>query len=301
MPEIRVLRPQDQTALEDFLGPRMDSSILLLSNSRRAGLEDRGGRFEGTYVGAFEGGRMVGVVAHYWLKNLVLQTPPEHLPALLDAVVAAGARPIGGLLGPSAQVARAVEVLGLADAALQFDEQEGLYALELAALAVPPALDAGRLRGRRIERRDLDQATAWRVAYTVEALNDDDTPELRDRCRADMESSLERGDTWVLDDDGRLVAMTSFNAALAEVVQVGGVWTPPELRGRGYGRGVVAASLLDARAEGVGRGVLFTGDGNAPAIRAYLALGFRLVGDYRLVLLGEGRDAKETPTDADPK
>lgn len=103
-----------------------------------------------------------------------------------------------------------------------------------------------------------------------------------------MESSLERGDTWLLEDDGRPVAVTSFNAALAEVVQVGGVWTPPDRRGRGYGRAVVAASLLDARAEGVGRTVLFTGEANEPAIRAYLALGFQRVGDYRVVLLRRG-------------
>lgn len=285
MPEIRILRPADQTVLEDFLAPRTDASIFLLANSRRAGLEDRSGRFQGTYIGAFEDDRMVGVVAHYWLKNLVFQTPLEYLRDLLDAVAAVGVRPIEGLVGPAAQVARAAELLGLADAAVQFDDQEGLYALELAALVVPRDLAAGRVRGRRIQRRDLDQVTAWRVAYSVELLNDDDTPALRNRCRADMESSLARGDTWVLEDGGRPVAVSSFNAALAEVVQVGGVWTPPERRGRGYARAVVAASLRDARAEGVGRGVLFTGDGNGPAIRAYRALGFRRVGDYRVVLL----------------
>lgn len=296
MPEIRILRPADQTVLEDFLEPRLDSSLFLLGNSRRAGLEDRGGRFEGTYFGAFEDARMVGVVAHFWLRNLALQTPPEHLRDLLDAVVAAGVRPIEGLVGPAAQVARAVEILGLAAAALQFDEEEGLYALGLAALAVPPVLEAGRVRGRRIARGDLDLVTAWRIAYCVELLNDDDTPELRGRCRADIESSLARGDTWVLEDAGRPVAASSFNAALAEVVQVGGVWTPPELRGRGYGRAVVAASLVDARADGVGRAVLFTGDANEPAIRAYRSLGFRRVGDYRLVLLREGRGGSPVPT-----
>ena len=81
------------------------------------------------------------------------------------------------------------------------------------------------------------------------------------------------------------MASTSFNAETREAVQVGGVWTPPDLRGRGYGRAVVAVSLLDARAEGVGRAVLFTGDSNVPAIRAYAALGFRRIDDYRIVLL----------------
>ncbi len=41
------------------------------------------------------------------------------------------------------------------------------------------------------------------------------------------------------------------------------------------------------RAEGVGAAVLFTGDDNVSAVRAYAALGFRRIGDYRVVLLRE--------------
>jgi predicted GNAT family acetyltransferase len=70
-------------------------------------------------------------------------------------------------------------------------------------------------------------------------------------------------------------------------VQVGGVWTPPARRGRGYARAAVAGSLLDARARGVTRGVLFTAQENRPAQRAYEALGFQVVGDYGLLGFSE--------------
>ncbi|MBN1581559.1 MAG: hypothetical protein JXA89_12720 [Anaerolineae bacterium] len=83
------------------------------------------------------------------------------------------------------------------------------------------------------------------------------------------------------------MACRSFNAAILEAVQVGGVWTPPALRGRGYGRCVVAASLLDARADSVEQAILFTGEKNIPAQKAYMALGFRPIGDYRIALLQE--------------
>jgi predicted GNAT family acetyltransferase len=63
------------------------------------------------------------------------------------------------------------------------------------------------------------------------------------------------------------------------------VWTPPELRGRGYARAVVAGSLLAVRVEGIRRAVLFTDDDNVQAQRAYVALGFARVGDYGIVLL----------------
>ena len=219
--------------------------------------------------------------------NLVLQAP-DHVEALLAAILATPVRPVCGLLGLSDQIGRALEVLDWSDAQIQLDEKEGLYALPLAELVVPEELRDGRICGRRIDRRDLDRASAWRVDYCVEALGAEETPELRDESRADMAASLERGDTWVLEDGSELVAMTSFNATTREAVQVGGVWTPPELRGRGYGRAAVAASLLDARAEGVERSILFTGDDNVPAVKAYAALGFQRIGDYRIVLRAAG-------------
>jgi len=66
-------------------------------------------------------------------------------------------------------------------------------------------------------------------------------------------------------------------------VQLGGIYTPPALRGRGFARCAVAASLLAARERGASRAVLFTGNPNA--VRTYEALGFARVGDYSIVLL----------------
>ena len=60
-----------------------------------------------------------------------------------------------------------------------------------------------------------------------------------------------------------------------------------ELRGRGYARCAVAASLPAARDEGATLGVLFTAADNAAAQRAYRALGFGAVGAFRLLMLRE--------------
>jgi ribosomal protein S18 acetylase RimI-like enzyme len=223
------------------------------------------------------------------MGNLILQSPPEHVAALTRAAQEAAVRPIRGIFGPRDQVRTAMEALRLKEDELQLDGLDDLFSLRLGDLAVPEILSAGKVRGRRIERRDLDQATAWRIAYCVEALGAEETAELAEKSRGIVEGSYERGDTWVLEDEGRLVACTSFNAAIAEAVQVGGVWTPPELRGRGYGRAVVAVSLLDAHAESVEHALLFTAETNVPAIRAYESLGFRRIGDYRLVFLRKPR------------
>ena len=284
MVEIRILQPGDETALEDFLLPRLQSSMFLIGNSRAAGLRDRGKPLQGTYAGALSGGRLVGLVAHYWNGNLILQAP-EVLEALVEAALRASGRDLRGLIGPAGQVGRAKQSLGLADNQVQWDETENLYHLDLAGLVVPEPLRSGRLQARRCEPHDLDLLTRWRVGFSLESLGAKDTSQLWRQCRASVQRSLADGQTWLLMDRDRPVSTSSFNTAIDEAVQVGGVWTPLDLRRRGYGRSVVAASLLDARAGGVSQAILFTGVRNIPAQRAYVALGFRHTGDYRLLLL----------------
>ena len=137
-------------------------------------------------------------------------------------------------------------------------------------------------------RRDVDLLARWMVAYEAESLGERVTPALRASVRASVESSVDRGQTWVLEREGELVSTSAFNTAIREAVQIGGVYTPPELRRRGYARACVAQSLLDARAEGAAASILFTGEDNLPAQRAYEALGYRQIGDYRLLLLRSG-------------
>jgi predicted GNAT family acetyltransferase len=260
--------------------------MFLIGNVRAGGLASGDQRYQGSYAAAFEEGQIVGVAAHYWNGNLILQAL-DHLKMVWPAAVQASQRSIRGAIGPAGQVEAVKVALDIRPDQIQVDEQEGLYSLALSQLIEPEALRLDRVQARRIEARDLDLVTEWRIAYSLETLGAKDTPELRAQCRGTMERSLAEGWTWVLEEGGQPVACTSFNTAIPEAVQVGGVWTPPELRGRGYARCVVAASLLEARKEGAQQAILFTGETNFPAQKAYLALGFRLIGDYRIMLLRE--------------
>jgi RimJ/RimL family protein N-acetyltransferase len=288
MPDIRILQPGDEPALEAFLLPRIESSMFLLGNLRAAGLRDGGRPLEGTYAAAFTGQAIVAAAACFWNGSLVLQAP-TCLAEVVRAAASAAPRTVLGLIGPSDQVSAASDALEIDRRSVQWEEEEKLYVLGLDNLDVPAALSEGRVRARRIEARDLELVTAWRVAMRVEEMNDEDTPRLREKTRASVQRGLSRGEIWLLEENGRPVSTSGFNATLAEAVQVGGVWTPRELRGRGYARAVVAASLLAARSRGATRSVLFTGQRNLPAQKAYEALGFRHVGQYRLVLLRPAR------------
>ena len=99
---------------------------------------------------------------------------------------------------------------------------------------------------------------------------------------------IDANTAWVaVDREGRLLSFSSFNATLPDIVQLGGIYTPPAFRGRGYAKLSVAHSLLVARDRGATRAVLFTS--NPSAERTYEALGFSRIGEYALVLFQAGR------------
>jgi predicted GNAT family acetyltransferase len=129
---------------------------------------------------------------------------------------------------------------------------------------------------------EYDVLRAWRVAYDIEALGSEDSEATRRSSSAYLERQLADGVVWVAVANERPISLSSFNAALPDIVQLGGIYTPPELRDRGYAKVAVAGSLLDASVRGVTRAVLFTN--NPSAARSYEGVGFRRVGDYGLVL-----------------
>jgi RimJ/RimL family protein N-acetyltransferase len=286
MPELRLLTAGDEAALDAFLARHPDSSMFLRSNARAAGLVDHGAPLQATYVATYERGAITAVAAHCWNGMVVVQAPTEVASVVRETVRRSGRR-VTGFTGPWAHVVAARAALGLGDARATKDSREDLYALELSRLVIPAILASGDAHCRHPDDAELDLLAEWRVSFSVEALAAVDTPELRRACRNDVGLLHARGADWVLYDGATPVAYSAFNAMLPDIVQVGGVWTPPPLRGRGYGRAVVAGSLLAGRKQGVERAVLFADPANPAATRAYLALGFRVVGDYGLVLLGK--------------
>ncbi len=281
-PPTRLLGPGDEPAVETFLRPHVDSSLFLLGNLRAAGIVDTGAAYSATWVASFEGPSITGVAAHCWNGVLLLQAP-AGLPALSRATLEASGRSLAGISGPRGQVDEARAALGLNGVATTMDHEAELFSVAFGELAVPESLLLGRTTCSPPRSDELPLLADWRVAYAVETLGAVASPDLAKACAGEIDRLVDEGNAFVLREEGTAVAFSGFNARLEDVVQVGGVYTPPSLRGRGFGRAVVAGSLLSARAEGVRRAVLFTERENGAARRAYLALGFRVVGDYGMV------------------
>jgi len=277
---VRVLHEGDRPALEQFLVTRADSSMFLLANSRKAGLVDSGLPFQATYAAAFEGARIVAVAAHSWLGTVLLQAP-VRLDEVVRVALAASGRRVKGLLGPYSQALAAANALGASEVA--HEGRELLYALDLRALRIPEPLVSGRVVCRRPREAELPLLTDWRAAYVLEARVEDPGPDLRARCAVAIELLHADGADFVLEEAGAPVAYCCYNARIAEAVQIGGVWTPVPLRGRGHARCVVAGALQAAASQGASRAILFTPESNLPARHSYESLGFSLIGDYGLI------------------
>jgi ribosomal protein S18 acetylase RimI-like enzyme len=277
------LEPGDEKALERFLRRHVESSMLLLSNLSLAGLAFDGHPYQGEYFAAMDGDAIRGVVAHAWNGMVVCQAP-DHTGQLAMVAVTETGRAIAGLVGPWHQVVEIRAELGLAGRPTALDSCEDLFALDLSALLVPEQLRAGEWVVRPPRPDEHDRLVAWRLAYRIEALGEVDGPKLREGSADDVERLISQKTQFVLIVDNEMVAAASFNAGLPDLVQIGGVWTPPELRGRGYGRAVVAGALQLAVASGVRRATLFTDVENEPAQHAYRGLGFVPIGHYGLVL-----------------
>lgn len=278
---IRQLTGDDFDALEAFLVVHRDSSMFLRANARRGGLTYACRAYQATYAAEFRGDRIVGVAALCWNGMMLVQAPGD-VGSVVKACAGIGGRGVTGFAGPRQQVIDARAALGLHDTPAALDGSEGLYALDLTTFEVPAKL-ADAVRACRPPRPDEYQLLRdWRLAYDIEILGGRDDDAHRKSSAEFLDAQIAEGNAWVYVENGAPVSLSALNASLPDIVQLGGIYTPPALRGRGYAKVSVAASLVASRARRATRAVLFT-EGRS-AIRTYEALGFERVGDYSLVL-----------------
>jgi len=282
--EVRVLTAGDEPRAIELLSRHLESSLILLSNIERVGLDDRGERYQATYAASFDrNGAITALAGHSWNGMVVVQGDAGLEEAARLAVRSSG-REIKGVLGPWSPACRVRKALEKSDAEITHESREVLMALQLADLQAPELLsrkDVSVAVPTEAEARDV--LVPWRIEYDVESMAARRGEELERKARETISAGLTERTLWALKVGGQIVDMTGFNARARNIVQVGGVYTPPEFRNRGYARSVVAGSLLAARAGGAALSTLFTGSSMAAAQRAYRALGYREVGDYGLI------------------
>lgn len=203
--------------------------------------------------------------------GMVMVYAPDDLDCDETAGILHG-NALAGITGAADPVRAVLAAAGLTGAPCRLDRDEPQFLLDLADLDVPDG------PGELIPvDRHPDIAMAWRHAYESEL-----HPPATTSAEGTPAAWVADGSYRFLAVDGVPVAMTGFNAVLPDIVQIGGVYTPPQDRSRGLARRAVALHLAEARAQGVTRATLFAS--SDAAVACYLSLGFRRIGSFAIVL-----------------
>jgi len=284
---MREAGPADAEAVAAFLLRHVEGAMFALTNLRNHGLGV--GDFATNHPHAMRVWFVAGGVVGLTRQGMLMPMLPDgdDLGGLSDRVAGLA---LTGAVGPAVQVRALLAALELETRPTLRDDDEAGFTLDLQALRIP-AMAGAHLIAPGVDLRDL--MIAWRVAYHHEVLGTRDAQaqvQAQVQAGVDIDGYLARDSHRVLLVAGQPVAMTGFNAVLPEIVQIGGVFTPPALRNRGYARLAVALHLDEARHRGVRRAVLFAA--NVAAGRAYQAIGFQPADPVGLVLFdGEQRVA----------
>ena len=264
--------PDDLPALRAFLTGHAATSMHPLANLDRHGMDGPAPRSMSFWLARDEGAitDALGVSTEGFVFPVC---PTLPLPAITAILARTGVK---GMIGEARQVAALRKAAGLTRAA-PLDAEEPHYHLDLTRLVMP---DTTGLRLVPLSEDNRTTAEDWRSAFAAEALGypADEAPQ---KGQSDVTAFIDADSHRLLMQGDTPLAMTGFNAEIPGMVQVGGVYTPPDLRGRGYARAAVALHLAEARAKGTTEAVLSAA--TASAAHAYEAIGFTRIGDFSIV------------------
>ncbi|MEZ5752275.1 MAG: GNAT family N-acetyltransferase [Paracoccaceae bacterium] len=275
---IRRAAAADVPALSAFLSDHIDHSMFLLGNLERHGIGNRDHPHGTSFWLIDDGNGLCGVFGRANAGFLMVQVPGLAPPLAQALARQIAGLPVRGITGDASQVAVMRPALGFADDDWRIDMVDPLMAHDLREL---PVFDDAL---RRPEPSDTALLTRWFAAYAAET-GTVDTPTAEAEAPARAAEAISTGEVrLLLDAEGAPVAMTGINARAGSAVQVGGVYVPPALRGRGLAGRAIAGHLCELSRLGVSRAVLFAA--SDAATRAYRRIGFHTVGAYRVAMLG---------------
>ncbi|MGR3661159.1 MAG: GNAT family N-acetyltransferase [Paracoccaceae bacterium] len=277
---IRIAVSGDEMKIEAFLKTRPETSMFLRGNLRLHGLGNTDHPHGTTYFLDESDGEIVNIVGLANGGALMCQFPAASPDFWADIHANLKDRKLSVITGDAAQVGQLKHAFDLSKRKFDLDVTEPLFQLKLSNLRLED-LAKGTLATPTTGQ--VVQLTDWFCAYRVETLGQSDNENVRREAGEQTKRLIAQNSIKTLVVDGETVSMTSFNAQLPDIVQVGGVYTPPRLRGNKFARTAVALHLSDVRKTGVKTAILFSS--NLTASRAYEAIGFKHIGDFGITIL----------------
>jgi predicted GNAT family acetyltransferase len=218
--------------------------------------------------------------------NLILARPrsPQALAALTEAIAG---EELPGVVGA---VPEAVEFAELwtrhTGAPARTNMRQGVYELE--RVEPLPAVP-GSARVATVGDRAL--ALRWFVAFAEEALHEGAPGSDRAEEMIEHRLSSPSSGIFLWEEGGKPVSLAGWGGPTPNGIRVGPVYTPPELRGRGYATALTAElsqQLLDGRLFDGGRRFcfLYTDLANPTSNGIYERIGYRRVAESAEIVFG---------------
>jgi uncharacterized protein len=151
---------------------------------------------------------------------------------------------------------------------------------ELRAVAPPPPVGGAM---RLADANDRELALGWVRAFAREALHGaEDEDRIVRSVDARLDSTVSGLALW--EAEGRPVSLAGWGGPTPNGIRIGPVYTPPELRGRGYGTAVTAAASRMLLERGHRCCFLYTDLANPTSNAIYLRIGYKPVCDSREIV-----------------
>jgi uncharacterized protein len=232
-----------------------------------------------------DGGEVVAAAVRTPPYNLILAQPrsPLALAALAEAV----ADDLPGVVGAVPEAVEFAELwsrqTGLRH---RTNMRQGVYALERVE---PPPTVPGSVRIATTDDREI--AVQWFIAFSEEALHEGSPGADQAEAIFDHRASSSSSGLLFWEDGGKPVSLASWGGRTPNGIRVGPVYTPPELRGRGYATALTAElsqQLLDGRLFDGGRRFcfLYTDLANPTSNAIYERIGYRRVAESAEIVFG---------------
>jgi GNAT superfamily N-acetyltransferase len=222
-----------------------------------------------------DGDRVVGAALRTRPWRLVLSVFDVDAAAVADALVEDLLDdPLPGMVGPTASAtAFAGAWTARTGAAAHLTRHERSFQLRH---VIPPRPAPGHMLRAQPEHHGI--LAAWSKAFEDEAHTAPPGPTDHDAVADRWIRGIGRT-AWLWIDEGRPVSLTGVGGLTPHGIRVGPVYTPPELRGRGYASNLVAEASqlhLDGGRQFV---FLFTDLANPTANKIYQSIGYEPVID----------------------
>lgn len=235
-----------------------------------AGELDAAPAFDGPWLATIEEqGKTVACALQTPPRPLILtRAPAAAVDALVEGMMAWGVE-LPGVVGPAETANRFARLWSRRTGKeAQLGTHQRMYRLD----AVEPGLEPLPGRLRQAGEDDLDRVTEWIEAFQREAMPVGDSREL-------AVTKIRQGAVWLWDYDSGPVTMAAWAGPTPHGIRINLVYTPPELRGRGYATACVAALSRRLLEEGRRFCALYADLANPTSNRIYLRIGYRPVCD----------------------